>query len=165
MIYTTERLVIRPIEESDAKYLYEMNNDPEVMRYISTGPFKGTDMTKVLETIQKRQAYYKEHPGFGLWMIDYNDQPAGWLILRLNEEVGGYEIGYRLRKAFHKLGIMTEACLGLLDYARSLNVDEIYAVALRDNKASIGVMKKIGMTFDRQDNLYNEDVDVYRMKL
>ena len=165
MIFSTKRLVIRPIKFSDAKYLYEMNNDREVMRFISTGPFKEVAMETVIEAIKKRLAYYKEHPGFGLWMIDLENTPVGWLVLRFNDEVGGYEIGYRLRRIYWQKGIMTEACLGLIEYARALDVKSVYAVALNENIASIGVMKKIGMTFDRNDTLYNENVDVYRMDL
>lgn len=161
MMLWTERLLIRDICNSDIAYLLELNNDYEVMRYISSN-FNFTSASQENHGIKRQLAYYKENPGFGLWMIDLNDHAIGWVSLKYNPNLSAYELGYRLMSKYWRRGYASEACKKILAYAKSLNIDVIYAVAMKENNPSIGLMKKINMVYDREDFLYNEDVVVYR---
>lgn len=157
----TKRLTVRPINEEDLIYLLEMNNDYDTMQFISS-QFQLTSANQECQSIKKQIAYYKENPGFGLWMLDTDEDTIGWVSLKYNEHVKGYEIGYRLRKAFWNKGYATEAVAGVLDYAKEKELECVYAVAMKTNVASLKVMQKVGMTFDREDYLYNEYVYVYK---
>lgn len=161
MIFHTERLVIRQIAEDDLAHLLEMNNNPNVMKFISTSGFNPSSASEELKSIKKQQLYYKKHQNYGLWMIDAPYDTVGWISLKYNGDLNGFELGYRLKEKAWGKGYATEACLGLIKYAAFFGVKTIYAVAVKENTASIHVMKKIGMTFKRTDYCYDEIVEVY----
>lgn len=165
MIYKTERLVIRELNECDMRFLYDLNNDEEVMRFISTKDFKGTTMEKECLSIQNQMAYYGEHKGFGMWIAEHDSEAIGWVSLKYNPSINGHEIGYRFIKSSWRKGFATEASQGLLDYARDKEVKSVYGIALRKNVGSIKVMKNIGMDFIKEDYLYDEHVDVYGIEV
>ena len=160
--YRTKRLIVRDIKDEDIVHLIEMNNNPKVMKYISSSGFNPTSAEEEKKSIIKQKKYYKKHQGFGLWMIQDVHDTVGWISLKYNSDLKAYELGYRLKeKEWHK-GYATEACIGLFDYIKKLDVKEVQAVVMPDNNASIGVMKKIGMTYFKKTSIYNEDVIVYK---
>ena len=160
--YKTERLIIREIREDDMSHLIEMNNNPNVMKYISTSGFNPSSAESELDSIHRQKKYYKKFQGFGLWMIQTIDDTVGWISLKYNSDLGSYELGYRLKEKDWSKGYATEACMGLLKYIDKLDVSEVQAVAVLDNESSIGVMKKIGMSYYKDSHIYNEDVVVYK---
>ncbi len=162
MIFHTERLRVREINKTDIGHLLEMNNNPNVMAYISTSGFNPSSAEAELKSVIKQQKYYKKHAGFGLWMIDTPLDTVGWISYKYNGDLDGFELGYRLKESYWSKGYMTEACMGLIDYLRKYDVRTFYAVALKENTGSTHVMNKIGMTYYKKDHLYNENVVIYK---
>ncbi|MBI9012145.1 MAG: GNAT family N-acetyltransferase [Clostridiales bacterium] len=162
MKYKTERLIIREIKEGDVSHLIEMDNNPNVMKYITTSGFNPTSAEIELTSIHNQKKYYKKFQGFGLWMIQTTADTIGWISLKYNSDLESYELGYRLKESEWNKGYATEACKGLLEYIRKLDISQIQAVAVPANRGSIAVMKKIGMIYTKNSNIYNEDVVVYR---
>jgi len=163
MRFSTERLIIRDIRESDLEHLLEMNNNPAVMRYIATGGFNPTSAKEELKAIQRQLKYYKKHEHTGLWMIDTTFDTIGWISIKYNEDLKGYELGYRLKERYWSNGYATEACEGLIEYISRFNINSLYAVALNTNYASTRVMEKIGMKMDHRGHLLNDNVLVYKL--
>lgn len=55
------------------------------------------------------------------------------------------ELGYRLRLNFWELGYATEAAKAIVQYGfRDLKLPNIYAFAVPQNRASLGVIRKLG---------------------
>jgi RimJ/RimL family protein N-acetyltransferase len=156
----TERLRLRGFTDSDAdaELLFELDSDPEVMRFI--GPFRLPDVEAYRERIRTFWLpYYSPHPNRGFWAaIDKaTDQFIGWFFLRpatdykFAAEAGwtrptDLELGYRLCRAAWGRGWATEAA-GLLvrRVLADLSVTCVVAAALVPNRASTRVMEKIGM--------------------
>jgi RimJ/RimL family protein N-acetyltransferase len=153
----TDRLVLRRFTEADAELLFELDSDPEVMRYAGR-------RFETLEAYRHRLAdrylpYYARYPDRGAWAA--LEKPArefiGWFILRpamdyqFAKEAGwdrpsDVEVGYRLRRSAWGRGLATEGAkalvqLGLADPA----VTCVVACALVTNVASCRVLEKAGL--------------------
>ena len=56
--------------------------------------------------------------GYGLWGVFYRDRNIGLAMLKNGSESGTGEIGYAILKEYRRQGLMTEAMLAVLEYAR-----------------------------------------------
>ena len=62
----TERLVLRRFTGADADNLFDLDGDPEVMRFLTGG--KPTPRDEVRdETLPRFLGYYERCEGFGFW--------------------------------------------------------------------------------------------------
>jgi RimJ/RimL family protein N-acetyltransferase len=148
----TDRLILRQFTVDDADLLCELDSDPEVTRYTSFG--KPTPYEVVRDQILPRYlAYYEQNNGFGYWAAIEKATGAfiGWFHFRPSrdnpEEI---ELGYRLRKAAWGNGYATEGSRALVAKGfMELGVKRVSANALATNKASIRVMEKVGLKFEK----------------
>lgn len=151
MILETARLVLREMVEEDAKNMFELNADPEVIQYTGNVAFK--DVEEAREFLLN-YTHYKEY-GFGRWaMINKEDQAfIGWCGLKYIPEVDEIDIGYRLFKKYWNQAYATEAAKACLEYGFNvLNINTIVGRARAENIASIKVLEKIGLVFkDKYD--------------
>ena len=85
----------------------------------------------------------------------------GWCGLKLNEE-DFVDIGFRFFQNEWGKGYATESALACLEYGfKHLNLNEIIGRASFENKASIRVLEKIGMTFWKTDDCNGIENSVY----
>jgi RimJ/RimL family protein N-acetyltransferase len=143
-IIETSRLGLRELVPSDAKQMFDLNNDPDVLLFTGDSPFPSIDATrKFLEDYPD----YKLH-GFGRWgvIIKETEELIGWCGLKRDKETNKVDIGYRLFKAHWGKGYATEAARACLDFGiNELNLLHIVGTADKDNSASIRVFEKLGM--------------------
>jgi RimJ/RimL family protein N-acetyltransferase len=161
----TDRLRLRGFTDSDAdaELLFELDSDPEVMRFI--GPFRGPTVESYRERIRTVWLpYYAPYSTRGFWALHRRDDDrfVGWCFLRpatdykFAAEAGwtrpsDLELGYRLCRAAWGRGLATEAA-GLL-VRRALaepSITCIVAAALVANRGSTRVMEKIGLVRVRE---------------
>lgn len=164
-VLETDRLRLRGFADSDADahLLFELDSDPEVMRFI--GPFGLPTVEAYRERIRTVWLpYYAPHSARGCWAIveKATDQFAGWVFLRpavdykFAAEAGwtratDLELGYRLRRAVWGRGIATEAARLLMTRALAdPAVTGVVAAALVPNRASTRVMEKLGLARVRE---------------
>jgi ribosomal-protein-alanine N-acetyltransferase len=156
----TEHLQLRGFSdtEADAELLFELDSDPEVMRYI------GLYGLPTVEAYRERLRtvwlpYYAPHSTRGFWAI--SDRASGlfhgWCFLRPATDykfaaevawtrLSDLELGYRLHRAAWGHGFATEASTALVRRALAdPAVTSVVAAALVPNRASTRVMEKIGM--------------------
>ncbi|MEM1412394.1 MAG: GNAT family N-acetyltransferase [Pseudomonadota bacterium] len=153
------RLSFAPITDQDAELLFELDQDPEVMRYINGGHM--TTMEEVHEVfIPRLNAYRNPVKGWGLWKVTVKDEQryVGWILVRPMDFFGeqpqwnDIELGWRFKRDSWGKGYATEAARAVCDaIATQDEVQKISAVAMEDNLASIGVMKKLGMRYLKTD--------------
>lgn len=164
-VYTleTERLRFRPFTDSDAdaELAFELDSDPEVLRYI--GPFSLPTVAAYRERIRDVWLPQCTGPGRGVQATFAKETGGfvGWFFLRpanlyrFAAEAGwtrpsDLELGYRLRRASWGRGYATEAADMLVKLALSdPDVTAVVAAALANNRASWRVMEKIGMAHVR----------------
>jgi len=173
----TSRLTIRHFTAGDAQSLFDLDHDPEVVRYI--GPFVLDSPAAYEERIHTVYAAYSERTdGLGLWAVIERETGrfAGWVCLRPAAEYrfasaasflsDDAELGYRLMSWAWGRGYATEASQELIADIRTRSPQRrIVATALESNGASIRVMEKCGLRFTGRFQLPGFDVASVRYEL
>ena len=146
-VIETNRLLLRRFTEDDASLLYELNLDPEVIRY-THDPIADVEHAKqVLHEVMLPQYSLYDH---GRWAVHLrsNLEFMGWCGLKYLSETNEVDLGYRLMKKFWGKGYATEAALACIEYGfNTLNLPVIIGRALPGNLASIKVLEKCGMKY------------------
>lgn len=151
----TERLVLRPWSESDAKALYRYASDPDI------GPRAGwpahTSVDQSLQTIRDVLAVPET---FAITLRDANDPdvPVGAIGLKIGEAsdlaIGSdqAELGFWIGKPLWGKGYMPEAVRAVMRYGfEVLGLEAIWAGHADDNYQSQRVQEKTG--FKRQRSI------------
>jgi len=175
----SERLYYSLLSEQDAALLLEVDQDEEVMRFINGG-VKST-MEDIRQFMLPRMArYYNPQKGWGIWQVTRtaDQQYLGWLLIRpmdfssAQPLADDLEIGWRFKRHSWGNGYATEAAKAVTSAVLAADpaVKYLSAIAMPDNHASVGVMKKLGLTFQRQGkhrDARGQDVDVvfYRKQI
>src|SRR3954471_24343723 len=101
ILLQSSRLYLRRFRTEDAGLLFELDSDPEVMRFISKG--EPTPMAKIENDVLPRLlSYYKQATPQGFWAahLRANHEFIGWFHLRPDKiEPEEMELGYRMRRA------------------------------------------------------------------
>jgi RimJ/RimL family protein N-acetyltransferase len=148
----TPRLLMREILPTDVDGLFELDNDPEVHRYLGNNPIQTKEQAaQMIEFI--RQQYIDN--GIGRWaLIDkQTNNFLGWAGLKLiteqtNNHINYLDVGYRLIKKYWGQGFATEAARASLIYAfNELQAPAVYAITDSNNAASHHVLLKAGLHF------------------
>ncbi|WP_297797165.1 GNAT family N-acetyltransferase [uncultured Eudoraea sp.] len=161
-ITETPRLLLREFIPDDAENIWELNSDPEVMKYTGDPPFESVKMAR--EFLLNYQDY--DNNGFGRWAVITKASHSfiGWCGLKLNEQ-NLVDIGFRFFRREWNKGYATEAASACLEYGFvELNLTEIIGRVARQNAASIKVLEKLSMDYWKKDNCKGiEDSLYYRL--
>ncbi len=161
LLFESERLNYRPIEISDAKALFEMDNNPNVHLFLGNEPVKTID--EVFDYIKNIQNQYIKN-GIGRFAIAIkkNNEVIGWAGIKFitepeNNHVNFYDLGYRLQEKHWKKGFALEAAKAWLEYGfEVMKIKKMYASAHVDNIGSNKILQKIGMKENGQ--FYYDDL-------
>ncbi len=150
-VIDTARLVIRPwVEEKERPAFVALATDPEMMQYITHGrPWTGEEIDAFFE---RQHGSLVEH-GFcqGALVEWASGSVVGLAGLHTLGTTGDIEAGWWVAPDRQGRGYATEAALALRDFAfRELRLPRLCAIAHPDNAASIRVMEKIGLAFERR---------------
>ena len=93
----TERLVLRRFTEADADDLFDLDGDPEVMRFLTGGKPTPRDVIRN-ETLPRFLHSYERFTGFGFWAAveKSTGEFLGWFAFHPPEDAGPdeVELGY-----------------------------------------------------------------------
>lgn len=129
-----------------------MNADAEVRAF-----FPGTLSRAASDASVARFRGEIDARGYGFWAVEETATGAflGMAGVRDMPEVladmGGVELGWRLRRSAWGQGFATEAGWAAIGFARAkLPGSEIYAFTAEGNARSVAVMLRLGMVFERR---------------
>lgn len=174
----TQRLILRQFTQDDADSLFELDSDPEVMRFtINSG--QPTDYKIIQNQILPSYfSYYKKYDGYGCWAAIEKSSKAfiGWFLFRpiihasyFNPKLANsndIELGYRLRKTAWGKGYATEGSKALIAKGfLELGTQRVLAVADAANLASVRVMEKVGLKLHTKliYGYNNQEVVIYAL--
>lgn len=146
----TERLLMRPMQLSDAHALFAMDSNPKVHEFLGNNPL--TDIGQCYGYIKNIQNQYEQN-GIGRFVAELKStgEVIGWIGLKFvteeeNNHINYYDIGYRLREEFWGKGYASEGAKVWLDHAfTTMKIPTIYAAAHIDNIGSNTILQKIGL--------------------
>jgi ribosomal-protein-alanine N-acetyltransferase len=161
----TTNLILRELVTSDDKGMFELDSNPEVLRYLYTEPQTIIEQSRdVIEFIRKQ---YQEN-GIGRWAVieKQSGNFIGWAGLklvkqRINNHTNYYDVGYRLIPRYWGNGYATEVSKVSVEYGFDvLKLDLICATASIYNLASRKVLEKTGLIF-KEEFLYEGEPEAW----
>jgi [ribosomal protein S5]-alanine N-acetyltransferase len=155
----TDRFILRKIEPTDAQALFELDSDPEVMRYIGIPPV--TEIEQIHNLIQQLEKQYQAFNIGRFAVVDKNSNEfLGWSGFKyydtlFNNHIHYYDLGYRLLKKYWGKGIASETAKAWQEYGiNKLGLTEMYATTDINHEASKKILTNLG--FEHQEVFLDE---------
>ena len=153
LLLETDRLLLRPLELTDAADMFAMDSNPNVHKYLWQNPTQTLEeSTKVIEYIQAQ--YQKNNIGRFATILKETNEFIGWTGIKFiddhieNGNTNFYDYGYRLNEKFWNKGFATEASIAWLDYGfNQMNIEKMNAYTHAQNGASNHILQKVGFQF------------------
>ena len=141
----TDRIILRPWQDSDAEALYKYASEPEVGERAGWPPHKSVDESlEIIRTVFQNDTTWAielKETGEAIGAMGYMPDCPLNLPARPSEPLVGYWVG----KPYWNQGICTEALRLMLEYIRKeTNYSSLICSHFIDNPASGRVMEKCG---------------------
>lgn len=148
----TERLLLRAIKPRDADDMFEYSSDSEVTRYLTWEPHSSKRYTRLyisgVENAYRRGAFFD-------WalVLRANGKMIGTCgFTSFDEQRSSCEIGYVLNPRYRGYGLAPEAAFRVIRFAfEVLGARRVEAKFMEGNTASLRVMEKCGMRFEKTE--------------
>ena len=160
----TDRLILRQFAMDDAGFVLELLNDPAWLQHIGD---------RGVRTLADARAYLRKGPlasyarnGFGFNLVELKStgEPIGGCGLIKRETLADVELGFAFLPQFRGIGYAEEAARATLKNARQLlGFERIVAVVAPENTRSIGLLRKLGFSYERSLRLAPDDPDEISM--
>ena len=164
MYIETQRLILREFQRADCRELAPILADSKVMKFSPTGVISTSQTQKKIAGFMTCYQRF----GFGKWAVILKElnQVIGYCGIAI-EQIDARaetEIGYRLSSKYWGQGLATEAASAAIQYGfKTFKIPYILGIAESANIASIKVLKKVGMEYERQTTFHDVRMDVYRV--
>lgn len=149
-IIETERLTLRQFTLMDAPFILELLNTPTWLRFIGDRGVRSLEDAENYLRNGSIKSY--EVNGFGFYAVVEKESQKliGMCGLIKRDNLDDIDIGFAFLPDLIGKGYGTEAAQATLDYSlNQLKIKRLVAIVNPDNVASIAVIKKIGMKFEK----------------
>jgi RimJ/RimL family protein N-acetyltransferase len=146
----TARLVLRRIEFDDAPFIVRLLNEPSFIENIADRGVRSIDDAERYLREGPR-AMYEKH-GFGLWHVARQSDGAavGMCGLLKRDNLPDVDIGYAFLPEYWGSGYAFEAAEATMRHgAQKYGLKRVIAVVSPRNDASIRLLEKLGMGYER----------------
>lgn len=143
MIFETERLFIRHLEESDSESMFEIYSDKEAMKYRANLPFE--NLSEAEEMINQTITDYELGLKFRFAIVkkETNELIGTILYFTENKDSEICKIGYSLGKNHWKQGFAIETLNGFTNYLKTQKFNKLEAKVFKMNVDSIKLLNKL----------------------
>ena len=161
-VLRTLRAVLRPLGVADLDAVHALWTDPDVRRYL------WDDVTitreRAAEVVAASADNFRSR-GYGIWGIRADDGgPLMGFSGAIPAEDGGAELIYGLLPAWWGRGLATECAGAVLDHLfDTAGQSGVLALTDAPNAASVRLMERLGMTFERRGVHNGLDTVFYRL--
>ncbi len=141
----TERMVIRRITKKDVDDLFFLRTNEETMTYLDRAKAASTEEVKDL--IRKIDTGIKQNTaiGWGISLKNHTELIGTISYHRIEKEHYRAEVGYMLKPAYWKQGLISEALKKVIDYGfNHMKLHSIEANVNPNNAGSIMLLEKMG---------------------
>lgn len=145
----TERLVLRQVSTADAPFILRLVNEPSFLQHIGDKGVRSlADACHYIESGPMDS--YARH-GFGLFLVirKSDNVAVGTCGLLKRDNFDDPDLGFAFLPEYWSHGYAFESARFILERAyKVLGLRRIVAVTAPDNRASIGLLSKLGFVFD-----------------
>ncbi|MGE0682995.1 MAG: GNAT family N-acetyltransferase [Candidatus Binatia bacterium] len=161
----TARLRFQPFTLDDVDALHHLWTDPDVRRYLWDDKIISHETAE--EVVRASLFSFQEHR-FGFWTLRSLENEAiiiGFCGLRFFADLPEIEILYGVTPEHWGQGLATEAAKAVLRYGfEELQLPKIWGGADAPNVASIRVLQKLGMTYEKTVSMPLGEGPYYSLK-
>jgi len=153
----TERLYLRPVTVDDAELMLAVWNDPAFMRNVADRGIRTVvEARAAIESgAQKLFADY----GYGPYSLALKSDGSmiGICGLFKRDNLEHPDIGFSVLPEYCGKGYAGEAAVAVVEHAKQLGIAALSAIVSPTNKPSIGLIRKLGLTFERMITMPGDD--------
>ena len=160
-VLETARLELRWLTLNDAPMMLAIWNDPAFMQFVGDRGVRTVEEAQV--SLQKGPLTLYVEYGYGPFRVIRRMDGASMGICGLFRRDGLDEpdIGFALLPEYCGEGFGYEASIAVLDHARDvLDLPRVTAIVSPENSASISLLEKLGLHYDKPMRLPGDDKDV-----
>jgi RimJ/RimL family protein N-acetyltransferase len=157
IVCETDRLRLRHLRSQDAAFIVELLNDPDFLRHIGDRRVR-TEEDAVRYILEGPAVSFGRY-GFGLCLVERREDsiPVGICGLLKREALPDVDIGFATLPRFRLQGYTFESAAATLRWGKErLGLTRIIAITAPDNHASMRVLGKLGLAFERMIRLPGE---------
>lgn len=156
---TTDRLIIKPLSENDNEFILDLVNTDGWIKFIGNKNIK--TKADAIAYIQR----INSNPNIRYWTVKLNDSKnsIGLVTLIKRDYLEHNDIGFAFLPNFSNQGYAYEATNSVLTNLLKQNVfTTILAQTLPENIISIKLLKKLGLQFEKQMEIENKTLHIYK---
>jgi RimJ/RimL family protein N-acetyltransferase len=154
----TERLRLRPVTVDDADLMLAIWNDPAFIHNVSDRGIRTVEQAR--EAIEGGAQKLFEDYGYGPYCMSLKSDGSmiGICGLFKRDNLEDPDIGFGVLPDFCGKGYAGEAAAAVVNFARNeLGIAVLKAIVSPTNAPSIGLIKKLGLTFDQMITMPGDD--------
>jgi RimJ/RimL family protein N-acetyltransferase len=160
-IIETDRLILRPMTVDDAEFILELLNEPSFLKNIGDRQVRTMEDARAYILNGPMKSYQKNGFGLCLLLLRETNEPIGMCGLIKRTGLDDVDIGYALLPRFWSKGYAVEAARATKTYAKDvIHLNRIVAITDPSNQASIRVLEKIGLRFEKMVRLSPDDIEL-----
>jgi ribosomal-protein-alanine N-acetyltransferase len=150
IVCETPRLRLRHLNLNDAAFVLGLLNEPEFIRNIGDREVRSLEDAR--RYIRSGTVTGYEKIGFGLYLVELHAHatPIGVCGLLKRDYLEDVDVGFALCERFRNQGYAFEAASAVMRYGQEvLKLGRIVAITSPDNHASIKLLRRLGLQFER----------------
>jgi ribosomal-protein-alanine N-acetyltransferase len=159
---TTDRLLIEHLTLIDNKFIFELVNSEDWLKFIGNRNINSTD---------EATAYIRkiiDNPNLFYWVVRIKDSklPIGIISIIKRDYLQYHDIGFAFLSSFANKGYAYEATMAVLkSVIQTHNLSHILATTIPENISSIRLLEKIGLHFEKEIETDNVKLCVYGVSI
>lgn len=161
-ITTTERLIISEVTLNDAPFFVELMNTPSWLKYIGDRKIKTIEDAENNLKIGILKSY--QESGYGFYKIAQKSEPnkaIGIVGLVKRKELEHTDIGFGFLPEYEGKGYGYESSVAIMELAKNrFKLDTILAITNPDNKSSIHLLEKLGLSFQKRIKPFHDNEEL-----
>ena len=164
----TPRLALRRVTLDDADLMLAIWNDPAFIRFVGDRGVRTLDESRAAMSEGVLRLF--ERFGYGPYCLvrKSDGERIGICGLFRRDVLENPDIGFALLPHYCGSGLASEAAQAVVAHARDcLGIETLAAIVSPENSASIALLEKLGLSFERGITMPGEDEEIclYSMKL
>jgi len=161
IIIETNRLMVRQLCPEDAPFILALTNTAGWLQYIGDRGVRNIADAENYISSGPMASYAKSGHGLCLAVSKETGMPLGICGIIKRDTLEDRDLGFAFMPQYTGNGYALEAAAAILQHAREkLNIQRIVAITLESNSRSIGLLTKLGFSFEKKVRLPGSDEEL-----
>ena len=161
-ITTTQRLIISKVTLQDAPFFLALMNTPSWLKYIGDRNIKTIEDAE--NNLKNGILKSYQESGYGFYKVAQKLEPnvaIGIVGLVKRKELKYTDIGFGFLPQYEGKGFGYESSVAIMELAKDrFKLDTILAITHPDNKSSIHLLEKLGLSFQKRIKPFNDNEEL-----